>query len=338
MTALKGRAIDQFVGSPDIATGVILVYGPDAGRVRETADHLATHFAGPDPDPMATVTLHFADLESDPGHLIAEANSGSLFGVGPRVVRVRGATNAAAATLESLAADSASIVIVEAGALSPGDALRKMAEKAPGARALPCYADDDRSLGALIRQTFDGAGISVDPNAATTLREILGNDRAVTRTELEKLVLFAGQGGRLTSDDVLALCGDNAALAWDAVADAVGTGHPRALDDAVTRALAAGTDVSAMLGAVLSHFAALRAMRAEFDAGTGTDAITRSHRVHFSRAKAVEAQIRAWSDAALARAAERLYGAIAVTRKQPELALSAARQTLLSLSVTAARM
>ena len=338
MTALKGRAIEGFIERPDLETGVVVVYGPDAGRVRETADRLAARFAGADPDPMAIVNLHYSEIEADPGRLIAEANSGSLFAAGPRIVRLRGATNAVAPTIDALAADPGSIVIVEAGPLSPGDALRKTAEKAAGARALPCYADDERSLGSLIRQSFADAGIVVEPDAARTLREILGNDRAVTRSELEKLTLYAADSGRLSAEDVLALCGDNAALAYDQIADAVGTGHPQDLDDAFNRARAAGTDISAILGAVLSHFGTLRAMRGEFDTGTAADAITRSHRVHFSRARGVETQIRSWPDEALARAAARVYGAIATTRKQPDLGAAAARQTLLSLCVSAARM
>ncbi len=338
MTALRGREIESFLTRPDITTGVVLVYGPDAGKARETADRLVAHYAGPDPDPMTLANIHFSEVESDPGQLIAEANSGSLFGSGQRTVRLRGATNAAAPTLAALADGTAAIVIVEAGPLGPSDALRKAMERSGGARALPCYADDDRALSRLIRSTMQTAGIALDADAERTLTDILGNDRAVSRSELEKLTLYAERSKRLTTEEVLAVCGDNAALAMDQIADAVGTGHPRRLDDAFTRALAAGSDVSAILGAVMNHFVALRTMRAEFDAGTAPDAITRARRVHFSRAAAVQSQIRSWSDAALARAATRLYDAIATTRRQPDLAAPGARQTLLSLSVAAARM
>ncbi|MEX1180373.1 MAG: DNA polymerase III subunit delta [Cucumibacter sp.] len=338
MTALKGRVIDAFVDRPDIKTGVVLVYGPDAGKVSETADKLAAHFLGASPHPMNLVNLHFTKIEADPGRLIAEANSGSLFASGPRVVIVRGATNALAPTLEALAEGAASIVIVEAGPLSPSDALRKVAEKSSLARALPCYADDERWLGELIRTTFANAGIQIDADAARTLREILGNDRAVSRSELDKLTLYALDTKRLSDADVLALCGDNAALTFEEIADSVGAGHGQNFDDAFSRALAAGTDVSAILSAVLSHFAALRTMRAEFDAGGAAGEVAKLNRVHFSRARAVESQIRSWSDASLARGAARLYEAIAMTRKQPELDVAIARQTLLSLTVAAARM
>lgn len=338
MTALRGREIDAFLARPDIQTGVILVYGPDAGKVRETADRLVVLYAGPEPDAMALSSIHFTEIETDPGQLIAEANSNSLFGSGQRVVRLRGATNAAAPTLAALADDTGAIVIVEAGPLGPSDALRKAMERSDAARALPCYADDDRSLSRLVRSTMEAAGITLEADAERTLTDILGNDRAVSRSELEKLTLYAERSRRLTTEDVLAVCGDNAALALDQIADAVGTGHPRRLDEAFSRALAAGTDVAGILGAVMSHFAGLRTMRAEFDAGTAPEAITRARRVHFSRAGAVQSQIRSWSDAALARAAMRLYDAIATTRKQPDLAVPGARQTLLSLAVAAARM
>lgn len=338
MTALRGRQIESFLARPDVTNGVILVYGPDTGKVRETADRLVAHYAGADADPMAVANIHFSEIETDPGLLIAEADSGSLFGSGRRTVRLRGANSAAAPTLEALAGETAAIVVVEAGPLGPSDALRKAMERSPAARALPCYADDERSLTHLIRSTMDEAGIALDAGAEQTLREVLGNDRAVSRSELEKLTLYAERSKRLTSEDVLAVCGDNAALALDQIADAVGTGHPRQFDAAFSRALAAGTDVSGILGAVLTHVATLRSMRAEFDAGTAPDAITRTRRVHFSRAGAVQSQIRSWSDGALARAAARLYDAVATSRKQPDLAIAGARQTLLSLAVAAARM
>ena len=52
----------------------------------------------------------------------------------------------------------------------------------------------------------------------TTLRDILGNDREITRRELEKLELFAAESKRLTEGDVLTLCADNATLAIDDIA------------------------------------------------------------------------------------------------------------------------
>src|SRR5205823_3407964 len=144
----------------------------------------------------------------------------SLFGE-KRVVRVRGATKSLVTPLTEFKDDPAgAVIILEAGNLAPKDALRALVEGAKCGRALPCYPDSDETLLALIAETFAKAGIRADPDVAPTLRDILGNDREVTRRELEKLSLFATQSKTLTRNDVLLLCADNAALAIDAIADA----------------------------------------------------------------------------------------------------------------------
>ena len=40
MVALRGRDIDAFLNKPDPGRPIILLYGPDAGLVRERADAL----------------------------------------------------------------------------------------------------------------------------------------------------------------------------------------------------------------------------------------------------------------------------------------------------------
>ncbi|WP_029040966.1 DNA polymerase III subunit delta [Cucumibacter marinus] len=336
MTALKGKAIENFVARPDLAAGVMLAYGPDAGLVRELADRLVAAFSrNGDTD---LVNLHFADIDSDPGQLAVEAKSVSLFG-GSRIIRLRGAGNPIAPVLEQLLDEGLTIpVIVEAGSLTPRDGLRKLAEKHAGARALPCYADNAQALNQLVLDTFRQHEIAIDNDAVQALRDILGNDRAITRSELEKLTLYAAETKRVTREDVITLCGDNAALALDQIADAVGTGHAEKLDDAFNRALASGMDVAAILAFMQNHFSGLRAMRRQFDAGTAPAQLVRSGRIHFSRSSAVETQIRSWSDRALSKAGERIRETTAITRTQPDLAVSATRHALLSLSVMAARL
>ena len=52
MVALKGSDIDRFVARPDPARPIVLVFGPDAGLVRERVEALV-HAAVDDPkDPF----------------------------------------------------------------------------------------------------------------------------------------------------------------------------------------------------------------------------------------------------------------------------------------------
>jgi DNA polymerase III subunit delta len=335
MTALKAGEVERFVRSPDISDGIVLAYGPDGGLVREVAQRLTRHFAGPDGE---TVILDGADLDSEPGRLALEARSASLF-ASRRVVRVRNAGKSAVMALAELKDDPAGATIVlEAGNLAPRDPLRALVEGARSGRALPCYPDDEASIARLVGDTFSKAGVAIAPEALQHLRDSLGNDREITRRELEKLVLFSSSSKRLTLEDVLALTGDNGAVAIDAVLDAIGTGHPDRLDNAVARAMADGASPQQMLILALNHFAQLRRWRTEVDAGRSVrDVLDGARpRPHFSRRSSIEQQLRSWPDAALQRALQRLLDGVAQSRKRYDLQEPIARRTLTAVALMAA--
>lgn len=338
MTALKAHEVAWFIQNPDLNHGVFLVYGPDQGRVHETATGLMRIFGKGDDDPMSELTLDVAMLAADPSLLAVEARTQSMFG-GTRRIRVRGASKALTPHLTELLADMPEAVIVlEAGNLPPRDSLRALAEKSPNARALPCYADNDRDLTTLIRQTFDAENISIEPEAITALNSSLGNDREVTRRELEKLVLFAADSKSLTRDDVLTLCGDNAALAIDEIIDAAGTGRVEKFDLSLTRATIAGIDNQRLLISTLNHFVWMRQMRQKIDAGSSAKSVLDGQRPrpHFSRRSDLEQQLRLWNDDALASATTRIYDAIAHSRKTAHLSAAIAQRALLAVCVAAA--
>jgi len=339
MTALKAHEVERFLKRPDLDAGILLVYGPDTGLVRETAQRLVRHYAGDDADGMGLVTLDGGELDGDPGRLLVEAKTASLFGE-RRVVRVRGAGKSLTLPLSELAADPAgAVVVLEAGNLPPRDPLRALVEAAPTGRALPCYADSDETILKLINESFAAAGIRAEPDVAQTLRDQLGNDREVTRRELEKLTLYAAESKVLTREDVLTLCADNAALVLDEVADAIGTGHAERLDAALGRALAAAVNPQQLLASVSGHFAQLRRWRTIVDGGTSArDVLAGARpRPHFSRTSSLEQQLRLWSDASLSIATDRLHQATGDTRKSYGRAETITRRVFLALTQMAAQ-
>lgn len=337
MVALKAHEVGRFVERPDLELGLFLAYGPDTGLVRETAQRLARRFAGTDADSMNLVVLDGAELDADPSRLAVEARTTSLFG-DRRVIRVRGAGKSLVMTLTELRDDPGAAIILEAGNLTPKDPLRALVEAAKLGRALPCYPDTDESLGRLIAETFSKAGIAADPDAVAALRDSLGNDREVTRRELEKLVLFAADSKRLSRDDILTLCADNAALVLDEIVDATASGHAQALDTALERAMAQNVNAQQILGSALQHFAGLRRWRTEVDAGRGAGAVLDGARPrpHFSRRSSLERQLRLWSDEALAAALDRLQLGVADSRKRYALQDVLGRRALLAICAMAA--
>ncbi|MCZ4347397.1 DNA polymerase III subunit delta [Devosia neptuniae] len=338
MAALKAHEVARFLTRPDVDEGIFLAYGPDAGLVRETAQRLIRKLSGDDPESASIVTLDGSEVDADPSILAVEAKTISLFG-GKRIVRVRGAGKSLVMTLTELRDDmQGASIVLEAGNLPPRDALRALVEAAKNGRALPCYPDSDEALAALIRDTFNQQGIRVDADVVGTLREILGNDREITRRELEKLCLYAAASKELSREDVLLLCADNGMLVIDAILDATGGGHAERLELALNRALSSAVDPQRLLRMCMIHFDNLRRWRTEVDAGKAPRAVLDGQRPkpHFSRIGALEQQLRLWSDNALATASARILQTTADTRRRPGLAEPALRRTLLAICMMAA--
>ncbi|MFD1253922.1 DNA polymerase III subunit delta [Devosia equisanguinis] len=338
MTALKAHEVARFLARPDLGEGIFLAYGPDGGLVRETAQRLIRHLSGDDPASANVTIFDGPELAADPSLLVLEARSVSLFG-GKRIIRVRNATKALVMPLTQLRDDpSGTAIVLEADNLPPRDALRALVEAAKLGRALPCYPDSDETLTALMRETFNQAGIRIDTDVVPTLREILGNDREITRRELEKLTLYAAKSKALAREDVLLLCADNGALAIDAILDATGGGHAEKLELALNRAIAANINSQQLLVMLSNHFANLRRWRTEVDAGKAPRAVLDGlkPKPHFSRSGALEQQLRLWTDTSLATAGERLLQATADSRRRPHLAETLLRRTALALCMLAA--
>jgi DNA polymerase-3 subunit delta len=338
VTALKAHEVEPFLKRPDSDAGAFLVYGPDAGLVREVGSRLIRHCAGAAAGSADIVVLDGGDLDADPGSLVVEARTNSLF-ADRRVIRVRSAGKGIVPTLAELLDDPASAAIVlETGNLAPRDPLRALIEGHKRGRALPCYPDSDETLLRLIGEFFVEAGIRAELDVAPALLDTLGNDREVTRRELEKLALFAAESRTLTRHDVLSLCADNAALVIDEILDSAGTGHVQRLEAALVRAIAAAISPQQLNTMAIGHFTMLRRWRTEVDGGRSAREVMSGLRPqpHFSRRAALEQQLRLWSDEALAAALERLQLASADSRKRYELQATLVRRALLGITRMAA--
>ena len=112
---------------------------------------------------------------------------------GRRVVRVREATDAAVAQIRTvLKSNAPGFVVLEGGGLPARSRLRTELEAAADGVAIGCYPEEGHALEATIRDTLKQAGVGIEPDALSWLSGQLGADRAATRTELEKLALYAG--------------------------------------------------------------------------------------------------------------------------------------------------
>ena len=82
------RNAEAFVRSPDPSLRAVLVYGPDAGLVRERVEALVKAAAEDPADPFRVSELGAREIVEDPARLGDEAAALSLSG-GRRAVRLR---------------------------------------------------------------------------------------------------------------------------------------------------------------------------------------------------------------------------------------------------------
>src|SRR5262249_43331835 len=182
MVALKGPDIDRFVARPDPARPIVLVFGPDAGLVRERAEALIRASIDDPRDPFQLARLEGDDLAGTPTRLVEEANTIPLFG-GRRAVWVKGGSRNFAPAVEALlaAASPDCRVVIESGDLRRSAPLRVLCERAKNAAALPCYPDTERDLVRLIDSELREAGLAIASDARAALVPLLGGDRLASR-------------------------------------------------------------------------------------------------------------------------------------------------------------
>src|SRR3954470_16314451 len=204
MVALRGKEIDAFLARPDSGRPIILLYGPDAGLVRERAEALIASAVDDPNDPFSLVRLDGDDLSAEPSRLVDEAMTIPMFG-GRRAIRVRAGSRSFASGVETVTDSPLKDcrIVIEAGELRPESPLRKACERARTAVAIACYPDGERDIARLIEDELRISNLRMAAAARAALVALLGGDRQASRNELRKLVLYAHGGGEVTLDDVM---------------------------------------------------------------------------------------------------------------------------------------
>jgi DNA polymerase-3 subunit delta len=340
MVALKGADIEKFIARPDPARPIVLVFGPDAGLVRERAEALIRTAIDDPKDPFQLARIEGDDLAGEPSRLVEEANTIPLFG-GRRAVWVKaGGRNIAPAVEAVIGASSPDCrIVIEAGDLKRSAPLRALCERARNAAALPCYADGERDLARLIDDEMRASGLTITPEARSALVPLLGGDRLASRHEVGKLALYARGKTAVDIEDVMAVVADASTLALDGLIDAAFTGRTGELEVQLGKARTAGTSPGSIVSAALRQVIQLHKARLTVEDGASVSDAAGGIQpfVHFSRRAAVETALRNWTSTRLQRAMSQLAEATLESRRQSGLAEVIAHRALLALAVNARR-
>lgn len=316
---LQGKAVAAFLRKPDPAIRVALIFGPDAGLVRERAETLGRLVCADLADPFRVAELSSSTIAADPARLADELAAIPFTG-GRRLVRVRDADESVSPALTRLLQDPPpgdGFLVLEAGDLAQRSKLRTLAESSDRAAALPCYVEDEQSLAEVIHDMLRERGLTVDHDGVAFLAGQLVGDRRVARGEIDKLALYAGEQRQLTLDDVRACIGDSAALDPSAAVWAAADGDFRALDRALGRLFAEGTAPVAILRMAQRHVQRLHVVAAAQAGGKSLDAALAGLRppVFFKEKPRFSNQVRRLSPAMLTAAMQRLIDAEADVKR-----------------------
>src|SRR6185312_14822304 len=302
MVALRGREINGFIARPDPVRPIILLYGPDAGLVRERADAPMASAVDDPNDPFSLVRLDGDELAAEPSRLVDEAMTVPLFG-GRRAIRVRAGARNFASGVDTLAEMQLKDcrVVIEAGELRPESPLRKACERAKTAVAIGCYPDAERDLAKLIDDELKAAGLRIAPDARATLMSLLGGDRQASRNELRKLTLFAHGEGEVTLEHVVAVVADASELKLDPIVDGAFAGKPELVETEFAKAMIAGTYPGVIISSAQRQAVWLHKSALALAEGTPLSTLLEGGfpRLHFSRKPAAETALRNLSPARL---------------------------------------
>ena len=310
---VKSSEADRVAKNPPRGMIAALVYGPDAGLARERCETLLKTVVDDLTDPFRVSDLDEQTLSNDPARLADEAAAISMLG-GRRVVRVRGATNGIADVFEAFLVDPKgdALIVVEAGDLARGSALRKVFEQAENAAAIPCYPDSSRDLSDVVRDSLRAEGLAIAPDALADAVSRLGSDRGVTRREMEKLALYARGQKQVTLDDVRAAMGDEAEARAEEACDAAATGDLKRLDLALERLWSDSASPTSVLRVAMTHFQ--RLLLVHTGASVESAMMRLGSPMHFSRKDSFRSQVRNWNEARLGEALDMLLEAEALCK------------------------
>lgn len=309
---IAAKLIETYLEKPDERLRAALIYGVDGGLVRERAGRIKKALLAGSDDPFAYVEMEETKLLSDPAILADELLAISLMG-GKRLIMIRGAGDKSAKIIESASElfHAGAFLLVTADELPARSGLRGWFEKAPDLACIACYKDEMRDVQDVVRAAFETAGIRPERDVVGYLSEQLGNDRFVTRQELEKIITYAGEGKTITLTEAQALVDYNRDTNLDDLCVAVADKNLQALDITIVRLVRDGAQPVQYLRALQRYFNRLYSMRAQVDSGASVEQVIASARppVFFKQVPVMIRHLNNWDTARIVKALKLLIEA-----------------------------
>ena len=288
MTAIKTTDIDRFIAKPDPSQPVVLVYGPDAGLVRERVDALVRASVDDPNDPFALARIEGEELSANPSPARRRSQHRAAVRRPPR----RAAAGQFAPQHRSVDRSRAGSAVARLPRHHRG---RRAAQNRAAARAVrksqsrrrdACYPDNERDLARLIDEEMRAANLTLaaDARAALTALHRRRPSRLAQR-DPQARALCPGQGAhRARRRDG---GGGGCFGTWRSTASSTRPlpARPREVETEFGKARAGGSSPAAIVSAAIRQVANLHKMKLAVDGGDSIEfAMMRgAPPVHFTR-------------------------------------------------------
>ena len=301
---IAAAKIDNFIKSPDANVKSALLYGPDAGLVSQRKQLLSKVIIDDLNDPFCLSDLDLDKIKEDPALLSDELNSISLTG-GRRLIRVScdssSAPNDIGEILENSKSDSFSIFT--AGNLATSSSLRKLFEKGKTLAALPCYTDDDRSIGQLVAGKLKENGISYNYDVIQYLSGSFSGDRLVILNEVKKLITYLGDEKTLTLEQTQECIVDSGQMSYDDLCNAVASRDITTIDKSLNKAFSEGVNPIPLIRTVSSYFIKIQYVKSQIENGTPEQSAISSLRppMFFKQVPVFKKHLNSWNSKSISK-------------------------------------
>ncbi len=216
------KDIDVLIKKPRECFLAYLLHGPDTGLINERARTLAHSFSQDLDDPFSVSRVTGREVQSDPALLADALNSMALIGT-TKLVLLSGSSielsSAVKANIDQLNTDCR--LIITATDATKKHSLVTLCEKHPQIASIACYPDEDWNLRQFVRTNLSEHGIDISRELTDYISTKLGEDRAINRSEIEKLALYAANTKTIKQQEVDVLLGDNTTQLIDKLINAV---------------------------------------------------------------------------------------------------------------------